>query len=66
MEAHCSLGFIFSLTGIFLKPQQPQSHQVGRGVSYFPGGNVYGGSLYFRVYFFSYWYFRASFSKDDK
>ena len=24
------------------------------GVSYFPGGNVYGGSLCFMVYFFSY------------
>ena len=25
------------------------------GASYFRGGNVYGGSLCFRVYFFSYW-----------
>ena len=25
------------------------------GVSFFRGGGVYGGSLCFRVYFFSYW-----------
>ena len=36
------------------------------GVSYFPGGNVFRGSLCFRVYFFPYWYFMASFLKDDK
>ena len=29
----------------------------GEGGSHFPGGNVFRGSLCFRVYFFSYWYF---------
>ena len=38
----------------------------GGGGFHFAGGNVFRGSLCFRVYFFSSGIFMASFLKDDK
>ena len=46
--------------------KNPSVGEGGGGVFHLAGGNVFRGSLCFRVYFFSSGIFRASFSKDDK